>query len=181
MKLESAFVVNAAGKLTKEGKLDPKSFRWGQVSSQDQKMIDVVKEAITAINDSGYLQYLKDISGKDFSLMLKQDETSISAIVQSEMESDTRAKSISSGLSLLISAAKLKKNSETADQNDKDDLILLENARVETDGKKVVIKFLVPKDIALPMIQRKLAEQKAQPKQPNGNTNGRTGENSAQN
>ena len=113
--------------------------------------------------------------------MLKQDETSISAIVQSEMESDTRAKSISSGLSLLISAAKLKKNSETADQNDKDDLILLENARVETDGKKVVIKFLVPKEIALPMIQRKLAEQKAQPKQPNGNTNGRTGDNSAQN
>jgi len=178
--LASAFVVNAAGKLTKEGKLDPKTFRWGQVASEDQKMIDVVKEAITAINDSGYLQYLKDISGKDFVLQLKQDESTISAVVQSEMETDTRAKSIKSGLDLAIGIAKLKKQAENADQNDKDDLILLENAKIETDGKKIILKFLVPKEIALPMIQRKLAEQKAEPKQPNGNTNGQTVKTSAQ-
>ena len=169
LKLESAFVVNAAGKLTKEGKLDPKTFRWGQIASPDQKMVDVVKGAIGAINDSGYLQYLKDISGKDFNLMLQQDDTNISAVVQSEMETDLRAKSIRDSLSLMISIAKMKKSGAEADQNDKDDLILLENAKVETDGKKVVIKFLVPKEIALPMIQRKLAEQKAAPKQQNGN------------
>ena len=170
VKLESPFVVNAQGKLTKEGKLDPKSFRWGEVASADQKMIDVVKEAVEAINDSGYLQYLKDISGKDFNLMLKQDETNISAVVQSELESDLRAKSMKGSLDLVIAFARSKKSGPEADQNDKDELVLLENAKVETDGKKVVIKFIVPKEIALQMIQRKLAEQKALPKQPNGNT-----------
>ncbi len=172
VRLDSAFIVNATGKLTKEGRLDPKSFKWGQIASEDQKMVDVVKTAIAAINDSGYLQYLKDVSGKDFSLMLQQDEANISALVQSEMESETRARSISSGLALLISAAKLRKSGDGADQNDKDDLVLLQNAKVEAVGKKIVIKFLVPKDIALPMIQRKLAEQKAAPKQQNGNSVG---------
>ncbi len=179
VRLDSAFVVNASGKLTKEGKLDPKSFKWGQVASEDQKMVDVVKEAIEAINDSGYLQYLKDISGKDFSLMLQQDDANISALVQSEMESETRARSISSALSLAMSIAKKAKSGEGADQNDKDDLVLLENAKVEAIGKKIVIKFLVPKDIALPMIQRKLAEQRAAPKQQNGNAVGGLSSNTA--
>lgn len=177
--LESAFVVNATGKLNKEGKLDPKSFKWGQIASQDVKMIDIVKEAITAINDSGYLQYLKDINGKDFTLMLQQDDINISAVVQSEMESEMRAKSTSSSLGLAIAAAKFKKSGENADQNDKDDLIVLENAKIETDGKKVIIRFLVPKEIALPLIQRKLAEQKAAPKTQNGTGTPKSGENNA--
>jgi len=169
VKLESAFVVNASGKLNKEGKLDPKTFRYIQAASNDVKMIDVIKESIEAINDSGYLQYLSGISGRDFSLLLQQDDTSITAVVQSEMESDLRANSMKSSLDLLIAGFKLKKSGENADQNDKDDLTLLENAKVETDGKKLIIRFVVPKEIALPMIQRKLEEQKAAPKQPNGN------------
>lgn len=169
VKLESPFVVAASGKLNKDGKLDPKSFKYVQAASNDVKMIDVVKETIEAINDSGYLQYLSAISGRDFSLSLQQDDQNISGVVQSEMESDTRARSIKSSLDLLISIKKSSKSGQNADQNDKDDLILLENAKVDTDGKKVIIRFVVPKEVALPMIQRKLAEQKNAPKQPNGN------------
>ncbi|MBP6003556.1 MAG: hypothetical protein KA746_09005 [Pyrinomonadaceae bacterium] len=179
VKLESAFVVNASGKLTKDGKFDPKSFRYGQAQSNDEKLIDIVKESIEAINDSGYLAYLKDLSGKDFGLLLQQDDLNITAIVQSELESDTRARSIKSSLDLAISLAKMKKTSAEADQNDKDDLVLLEGAKIEVEGKRVIIRFVVPKQVALPMIQRKLAEQKAAPKQPNGNAIVRTGETTA--
>ncbi|MGB7068595.1 MAG: hypothetical protein WBD22_03815 [Pyrinomonadaceae bacterium] len=167
--LSTEFMINAQGKLKKDGKLDPKSFRYVQAASSDAKMIEVVKESIEAINDSGYLQYLKDISGKDFNLVLQQDDSNITAVVQSEMESETRAKSIKSGLELLIGLAKSRKSGAGADQNDKDDLLLLENAKIESDGKKVVIKFLVPKGIAIPMIQRKLAEQRNEAKKPSGN------------
>lgn len=173
-KLESAFIVNASGKLTKEGRLDPKSFRYLQAASNDEKMIDVVKESIEAINDSGYLLYLKDLSGKDFNLLIQQDEINLTAIIQSQMESEARAKSIKSSLDFLIGLAKSKKDPKNADQNDKDDLMLLENAKIEIDGKKVIIRFVVPKDVAIPMIQRKLAEQKAKPPQPNGNAQIRT-------
>lgn len=162
--LDSAFVINAGGRLTADGKLEPKSFRWGEISSQDPKMVDVVKYAIAAVNDSGYLQYLRDVSGKDFNLLLQQDDANISAVIQSEMESETRARSVSSALGLAVSIAKKAKSGDGADEKDREDLILLENATFEAAGKKIVIRFQVPKAIALPMIQRKLAEQRGQPK-----------------
>jgi hypothetical protein len=67
-----------------------------------------------------------------------------------------RAKSIKSNLDLAISLVKMKKTAENADENDKDDLALLEGAKVERDGKKIIIKFDVKKDIAQPMLERKL-------------------------
>ncbi|MBL8183532.1 MAG: hypothetical protein JNK51_01300 [Blastocatellia bacterium] len=167
--LQSEFIVNAQGKLDKNGRLDPKTFRFVEAKSVDENMIAVVKESIEAINVAGYLQYLKDLSGKDFRLQLQQDAENISAVVQSEMETDTRARSVKSAIDLAISIVKTRKTAADADQNDKDDLLLLENAKVEVDGKKVIIRFAVPKAVAHPMIQRKLAEQAAEAKKPSGN------------
>lgn len=167
--LQSEFIINAQGKLDKNGRLDPKTFRFVEAKSVDENMIAVVKESIEAINVAGYLQYLKDLSGKDFRLQLQQDAENISAVVQSEMETDTRARSVKSAIDLAISIVKNRKTASDADQNDKDDLLLLENAKVEVDGKKVIIRFAVPKAVAHPMIQRKLAEQAAEAKKPSGN------------
>ncbi len=167
--LDTKFIVNAKGKLTKEGKLDPKTFKYLTALSPDPNMIKVVQNGIEAINESGYLQYLNALTGKDFNLSLQQDDANITAIVQSDMDDANHANTIKSGLNGIISIAKMKKSGENADQNDKDDLVLLENAKVETNGKKILITFTVPKDIAQKMIQRKLAEQAKEPRQPNGN------------
>ena len=177
--LQTQFLVNAKGKLDKNGRLDPKTFSYVTAMSSDEDMVEVVKRSIEALNVAGYLQYLKELSGKDFDLLLQQDADNISAVVQSEMETDRRANSIKTGIDLLISIAKSRKTAADADQNDKDDLMLLENARVETDGKKVVIKFTVPKAVAHPMIQRKLAEQAAANLKPSGLTPTHTENNTA--
>ncbi len=169
VKLDSAFTISASGKLTKDGRFDEKTFKIVEAQSQDAKMIEVIRESINAINASGYLTYLSALSGKDFNLMMQQDDQNITAVVQSEMESVARANSIKSGLDLAIGVAKMRKTGAGADQNDKDDLILLEGAKIDIEGKKIIIRFVVPKETALPMIQRKLAEQKLTPKQPNGN------------
>ncbi|MBK9154205.1 MAG: hypothetical protein IPM25_08325 [Chloracidobacterium sp.] len=166
--LQTQFMVNAKGKLTKEGRLDPKTFTYVVAASPDPEMVEVVKRSIEAINVAGYLQYLRDLSGKDLNLVLQQDAENISAVVQSEMESETRANTIKSGLNALISIQKMSKAGKEDDQNVKDDLFLLENVKVETEGKNVVIKWVVPKEIAHPMIQRKLAEQAAEMKKPSG-------------
>lgn len=166
--LNTPFIGSAQGRLNKEGRIDAKTLKL-EIQSADPDMQKVVQEAILAIDAAGYLQYLKAISGKDFDLVLTQDEEKISATVQSMMESETRAKSIKSGLDLLLSLAKSKKQSADADQNDKDDLILLEGAKIEAVGKRVVITFIVPKETVHPMIQRKLAEQAAEMKKPSGN------------
>lgn len=167
--LQSEFELSARGKLDKNGRLDPKNFRYIKASGEDERMIEVVRASIEAVNAAGYLQYLRELSGKDLLLDLSQNETDISAIIQSEVESETRAKSIKSLLDLGITMAKSRKSGENADQNDKDDLLLLEGAKVEVEGKRVIIRFVVPKEVAHPMIERKLAEQANEAKKPNGN------------
>ncbi|HXF42526.1 MAG TPA: hypothetical protein VNK26_02190 [Pyrinomonadaceae bacterium] len=159
--LEGEFQTNAKGRLTKDGRIDPKTLKI-EVQSVDPQMQVIVREGISAIDASGYLKYLSVLSGRDFEMSLLQDKENLTAVIQSEMESETRANSTKSTLDLLLAAAKMSKNKENASQNDKDDLILLEGAKIETIGKKIIIKFVVPKAVVHPMIKRKLAEQAAE-------------------
>jgi len=167
--LETNFEAKAKGKLTKEGKLDPKTYKI-EATSADPNMVEVIEQSVEAINDAGYLQYLKQLSGKDLSLILKQDETGITAIVQSELESNTRATTMKGILNLAI---RLSKDKKTA-PDDKDDLELLNGATVETDGKKLIIKFTIPKQAAQEMIRRKLLEEANKPQTNNTAQNDNT-------
>jgi hypothetical protein len=165
--LNTPFLVQAKGKLNKDGKIEKDSYKITQAVSNDQDMLEVINRSISAINDSGYLQYIKQLSGKDLNLMIKQDEQNISAQVESEMESERRAKSLKTTLDLAISLFKSKKQEDikagTSDQNDLDDLALLEGAKVEIQGKKIIIKFDVKKEVAQPMVERKLKISKDDP------------------
>ncbi|MBX3243951.1 MAG: hypothetical protein KF685_05800 [Acidobacteria bacterium] len=176
--LQGAFIVKASGKIDKTGRLDPRSFKFERAEG-DAKLVGLVEESIEAINVAGYLQYLKDLSGRNLDLLFVQDEESISATIMSEMESETRARSLKTLLDLGISTAKSKKISEGADQNDKDDLLLLEGAKIVVDGKKLIILFNVEKELVHPMIQRKLAETANDAKKPNGNAAFRQSDNRA--
>ena len=173
--LKTPFVVQARGKLDKDGKIDQKTFKIVQAQSDDKDMIDIIVRSIAAMSDSGYLQYIKQLSGKDLDLSLSQDEQNISAVVESEMESDKRANSLKTALNFAISIVKSKKKDAiddgSSDSNDVDDLALLEGAKVETNGKKIIIKFDIKKDIAQPMLERKLKISRETPSQqtkPNG-------------
>lgn len=178
-RLDSQFSINAKAKLDKEGKIDQKSFKLVKAESADKTTIEVLQKAIAAIGDSGRLKILSDLSGKDLNLTLSQDTVNLSAMIESEMETEVRANSVKSSLDLAISVAKMTKAGEGADQNDKDDLLLLQNAKIEISGRKVMIKFFAPKEILLPMIQRKLAEQKTLPKPQNSTGAVKTGDNAA--
>ncbi len=167
--LQSEFVLNAKGKLTKEGKLDQKTFRYTKTESTDKKLIELVQEAIEAFSDSGRLKVLEKLSGKDLDLSVQQDGVNITAVVKSELESENRARSMQSSLGILLAAAKQLKSGSDASPNDKDDLVLLEGAKIENDGKNLIIRFIVPKEIIHQMIQRKLAQQKLENKKPSGN------------
>ncbi|HNQ14164.1 MAG TPA: hypothetical protein PKM58_01285 [Pyrinomonadaceae bacterium] len=166
MSLTTPFNVQAKGKLTEEGKIDSKNFNFTK-SQGDERLVEIVKESVAAISDSGYLQYLKLLSGKNLDLQVTQDATGVNATVQSEMESDTRASSVSTLLSFAIGEFKKKKEKAIAEmQNDPakaqevldeiDDLELLKAASVKTDGKKIVLQFFVPQETAAKLIERKL-------------------------
>ena len=172
--IKTPFVVQATGKLDKNGKIQTGTYKTIKAESSDEDMIAVVQRSIAAINDSGYLGYLKDLSGKDLTLTFTQTDENIVGAVQSEMESERRARSIESALNLLIGIMKAKKSAENADANDKDDLELLKAATVKTDGKKIIIMFDVDKKIAHPMIERKLLAPRTDKEKSNSNSAAQT-------
>jgi hypothetical protein len=167
--LESEFVVMGKGKL-KDGKFDPKTFKYGTTAGKDEAVVNIVKESIEAINEAGYLNYIKDLIGKELSFTLQQDVQNIQATFQSDLDTESLARQRKSSLDLLISLAKKKKQGENPSQNDKDDLLLLDGVTTEALGKTLIIKFVAPKTIVHPMIQRKLAEQAAEKQKPSGST-----------
>lgn len=170
--LKSEFVISAKGRLNKDGKLDAKTFRFVNTSSRDPKMFEVVKSSVEALNVAGYLQYLQTVLGKDVAFTFQQDAENLSAILQSDFESESHANTRKSVLDMLIATWKLKKSNANSSQNEKDDLTLLDGVKTEVKGKALVIRFVVPKEVAHPMIERKLAEQAAENlKKPNGIAN----------
>jgi len=165
--LESEFLVSGKGKL-KDGKFDPKTFKYGVTAGKEEAVVNIVKDSIEAINEAGYLNYIKDLIGKELAFTLQQDLQNMQATFQSDLDSESLARQRKTSLDLLISLAKKRKEGENASQNDKDDLVLLNGITTEAAGKTLIIKFVVPKAIVHPMIQRKLAEQAAEKQKPSG-------------
>jgi hypothetical protein len=177
--LQAPVQILATAKLGKDGKIVKGSFK-ANGSSSDPKLANVVTQAVAAFNDSNLLNYLKELSGKDLNFLVRQDDTQIVAAIKSQVETEDRARSIASIIQFGITLAIQKKEKGVAEleaakdptraealQNLKDDLELLKGTQVGADGKDFVVTFTAPKANVHQMIQRKLAEQKSESKQPN--------------
>ncbi len=165
--LTKSFKVVMSGVLTEDGKLDPKKSRYAKLKDEeqgDQEMVDIAKDAIEAINNSGLFYYLKTLGVDKVDFTLIQDDKQIYAVISSSQKDENKAKTISSGFNNLLSLAKLTvKEAELK--------TLLDSAKVEPQGKNFVLNFTIDKPTAQQMIEKKLqeAEAKAKEKQPNGN------------
>ena len=54
-------------------------------------MLEVVKEAIEAMNNSGFLQYLQMFDATDLSFVLQQDDKNVTAMVESQFKNASAA------------------------------------------------------------------------------------------
>jgi hypothetical protein len=179
--LSQNFKIVADGVLTKEGKLDvtvdkktkqPKSRVI--LAEGNEQMIEVAKQAIAAIGDSGWLRYLRDQGVEKINFTVAQDNDNLQVIITSDFPTNERAKGASSALSAAISIALL------ADRKDlkklgEDEKTLLSNAKTTVNpqnDKQFVLNFVLPKATALEMITRKLNEPVEAPPEakPNGST-----------
>lgn len=170
--LTKSFKVVMSGVLTEDGKLDPKKSRYVKLKDEeqgDQEMVNIAKDAIEAVNNSGLFYYLKTLGVDKVDFTLIQDDKQVYAIISSSQKDENKAKSVSSGFNTLLSLAKLKVKEDELKT-------LLDSAKVEPQGKNFVLNFTIDKPTAQQMIEKKLqeAEAKAKEKQPNGaaqNTN----------
>jgi hypothetical protein len=196
--LQAPVQLSATAKIDKDGKITPGTFKFIKVVSSDPQLVDVVKDAVSAFNDSNLLQYLQPISGERIDFSILQDQANITAGIESDLERESKANAVVGIIKLGIQEAITKKQDEIQKiqmqlavtntpelvsdlQNEQDDLALLQNTLVKADGKKLSISFTAPKDILHQMIQRKLDEQAAEMKKENGNATGTPNSNNAVN
>jgi hypothetical protein len=156
--ISKEFKVVVVGALTKEGKLDtsidkktkqPKS--QFTVAEGDPQMVEVAKEALEAVGDSGWLGYLRNYGAENVRITFQQDKDKITATVESEAKTEEKASSLASGLRALISTTKM------IGKLGEDETMLLEGAKPPTSkGKLFILNFEIPKQKAREMIDRNI-------------------------
>ncbi len=149
--LDKPFEIVIEAELDKDGKLkDPKFTK----KEGDQNLIDLFARMIAALNDSGFLVYLKPIDrdnpGTKVVFTIRQGETDVLASVESETSSDDSARVLAKGFNaaLMIGAQS---------RAGKDEEILLKNTSASPNGRKIIFNFTMPRQAVVDLIKKQLA------------------------
>lgn len=149
--LNKPFEIVIEAELDKDGKLkDPKFTK----KEGDQNLVDLFGRMIAALNDSGFLVYLKPIDkdnpGTKVVFTIKQGETEVLASVESEASSEDSARVLAKGFNaaLIIGAES---------RAGKDEEILLKNTSASPNGKKIIFNFTMPRQAVVDLIKKQLA------------------------
>jgi len=128
--------------------------------SGDSRLVEVARDMVSAISDSGMLSFLRDPKKvKDpkelrcdevpLQLTIKMDQTEVNARVESQADSPERAAEMAKGYSGLLTVGQLVKSGH-------DEEVLYKNTRVAAEGKQIVVSFSMPRDTASEMLKRQL-------------------------
>jgi hypothetical protein len=146
--LNQSFEISIAATLNDKGKLvDPKVLK----KSGDEILVDLGKELVSAMNDSGVLFYLKEINkdkpGAKVIFTIKQDGSDVSATVDTEVSSPNSANKLARGFGLLLLAG-------AASRKGHDEEILLNNTKVSAEGNKVIFKLSMAHEEVVQIVQK---------------------------
>ncbi len=119
----------------------------------DENVVNLFRDLVAALNDSGFLTYLSPISkdnpGSTVRIMVKQGESEVLASVESETTSPERAKTLASVLNnMLFFGAGSRKGH--------DEEVIMKNTNAMPDGKKVVVNFSMPRETVVEMIKKQM-------------------------
>lgn len=148
--LNQPFEIVIEAELDENGKLkDPKFTK----KAGDPNLVDLFGHMVSALNDSGFLIYLKpldkDNPGSTVVFTVKQGETEVLATVESEASSADSARVLAKGFNaaLVIGAES---------RAGKDEELLLRNTSAEPVGKKIVFNFTMPRQAVVDLIKKQL-------------------------
>jgi len=148
--LNKPFEMVIEAELDEEGKL-----KNAKVTKKegDENLVDLFRNMVAALNDSGLLIYLKPISkdnpGAAVKITVKQGETEVLASVESEAASPESAQSLAKTLNNFLYLGAWSRAG-------KDEEVLMKNTNATPDGKKVVVNFSMPRQSVVDMIKKQL-------------------------
>jgi hypothetical protein len=121
--------------------------------SGDENLVDLFARMVAALNDSGFLVYLKPISKDNpnatVKFTIKQGETEVLASVESEASSSDSARVLAKALNAALVFG-------AGSRAGKDEEVLMRNTNATPDGKKVVVNFSMPRQNLVDMIKKQM-------------------------
>jgi hypothetical protein len=151
--LNQPFEIIIEAELDKDGKLKNAKFT---KKAGDANLVDLFGHMVAALNDSGFLVYLKPVDkdnpGSKVVFTVKQGENEVLAIVESEASSEESARVLAKGFQLALSLG-------AQSRAGKDEEALLRNTSAESVGKKIVFNFTMPRQAVVDLIKKQLAEK----------------------
>ena len=151
--LNQPFEIIIEAELDKEGKLKDAKFT---KKAGDANLVDLFGHMVAALNDSGFLVYLKPVDkdnpGSKVVFTIKQGNNEVLATVESEASSEESARVLAKGFQLALSIG-------AQSRAGKDEEALLRNTSAEQVGKKIVFNFTMPRQAVVDLIKKQLAEK----------------------
>jgi hypothetical protein len=148
--IDKPFEVTIEAELDEAGKLKNPRFT---KKVGDENLVDLFGRMVAALNDSGFLIYLKPISndnpGATVKFTIKQGETEVLASVESEASSDSSARVLAKALNAALVFG-------AGSRAGKDEEVLMRNTNAAPDGKKVLVNFSMPRQTLVDMIKKQL-------------------------
>jgi hypothetical protein len=149
--LNKPFEIVIEAELDGNGKLkDPKFIK----KEGDANLVDLFGRMVGALNDSGFLVYLKPIDkdnpGSKVVFTIKQGESEVLATVESEASSVDSARVLAKGFNAALSIG-------AESRAGKDEEVLLRNTSAAPLGKKLIFNFTMPRQALVDLIKKQLA------------------------
>lgn len=126
----------------------------------DARLIDVAKDMVAAIGDSGMLSFLRDprkvadptklsCDAMPLQVTIKLDQNDIAAKVETQADSPERAVQMAKGYNTLLAVGEFAKRGH-------DEEILYRNTKVTSEGKQILVNFSMPRPTASEMLKKQL-------------------------
>lgn len=126
----------------------------------DARLIDVAKDMVSAIGDSGMLSFLRDprkvtdptkltCDAMPLQVTIKLDQSDIVAKVETQAETPERAVQMAKGYNTLLAVGEFAKRGH-------DEEILYRNTKVTSEGKQILVNFSMPRPTASEILKKQL-------------------------
>ena len=148
--LNKPFEVVIEAEMSADGKLQNPRFT---KKVGDENLVDLFGRMIAALNDSGFLVYLRTISAKNpgakVVITIKQGENQVLASVASETSSTDEADQLAKGVNAALAVGAFARAG-------KDEEAIMKNTSASPDGRKIVVNFTMPRQSVVDMIKKQL-------------------------
>ena len=148
--LDKPFEIVIEAELDEHGKLKNPVFT---KKDGDPVLVELSGRMIAALNDSGFLIYLKRINednpGTKIIFTVKQDQSEIMATVESDTSSVSSAGRLSKAFNILLAAG-------AKSREGKDEELLLKNTTATQDGKRLKFNLTMPRQPVVELLKKQL-------------------------